>query len=134
MRLAVASGNGFSRGCKAFPHTPVGRDDAPCHPSGLLHTGAEQEVDAIPRASLYSISLNNKQAPPNAVPLSSNHRWTLVLSALLLSLVVITIGCSDDPILGPEGPSDGGGGSYGVINELAPSDSTDEPTSNPEAF
>lgn len=57
-----------------------------------------------------------------------------MLSALLLSLVVITIGCSDDPILGPEGPSDGGGGSYGVINELAPSDSTDEPTSNPEAF
>lgn len=59
--------------------------------------------------------------------------WTLALAALLLSAVTVTVGCSDDPILGPEGPSDSGGGSYGVLNEFAPGD-TSRTASNPEAF
>lgn len=46
---------------------------------------------------------------------------------------MLMAGCSDDPILGPGGPTDDGGGSYGVINRLAPDDSTIT-APNPERF
>jgi hypothetical protein len=52
--------------------------------------------------------------------------------ALFVTALLLTA-CSDDPVLGPEGPSDDGGGSYGVINQFAPGDSTDD-ASNPETF
>jgi len=56
-----------------------------------------------------------------------------VLSMALFVTALLLTGCSDDPVLGPEGPSDDGGGSYGVINQFAPGDSTDD-ASNPETF
>ena len=56
-----------------------------------------------------------------------------VLSMAVFVTALLLTGCSDDPVLGPEGPSDDGGGSYGVINQFAPGDSTDD-ASNPETF
>lgn len=60
-------------------------------------------------------------------------RLLVAASALLLALSFVVTGCADDPILGPEGPSDDGGGSYSVINRLAPGDSVDV-APNPEQF
>lgn len=57
-----------------------------------------------------------------------------MLSVLLLGGGMLVAGCSDDPILGPGGPTDDGGGSYGVINRLAPDDSTTVTAPNPEQF
>lgn len=53
------------------------------------------------------------------------------LGVCLVALVLVVSGCSDDPILGPGDGSDDGGGSYGVINRLAPDDST---AANPAQF
>lgn len=64
--------------------------------------------------------------------------WSLsvVVGALALTTVFALAGCSDDPILGPdEGePDDSGGGSYSVIERLAPADAPQIQTSNPERF
>ena len=66
-----------------------------------------------------------------------------VSGALILAVLMIVIGCSDDPILGPDDGSSSGGGSYGVIQRLAPADtaqvdSTRGPSAdqspNPETF
>jgi hypothetical protein len=54
-----------------------------------------------------------------------------------LTLSLVLVGCADDPILGPEGPSDDGGGSYGVIKQFAPEDTADTAANvapNPERF
>lgn len=58
---------------------------------------------------------------------------TAAASTLVLVLLLVLVGCSDDPILGPEGPSDDGGGSYGVIKQFAPGDTT-KAAPNPERF
>ena len=61
--------------------------------------------------------------------------WVLLPCLLLLSA------CSDDPILGPSDGETDGGGSYSVIERLAPQDTTATPDSieassqtNPERF
>jgi hypothetical protein len=57
-----------------------------------------------------------------------------LLSALLVAVMILATGCSDDPILGPDdGSSEDGGGSYGVIKRLSPDDTTATPV-NPEQF
>ena len=67
--------------------------------------------------------------------LSLLRRRLVVACSLLLVGAMMLAGCSDDPVLGPEGPSDSGGGSYGVINQIAPDDSSAaSPASNPEQF
>jgi hypothetical protein len=56
------------------------------------------------------------------------------VGALLVSVLLLVVGCSDDPILGPDDGKREGGGSYGVIERLAPSDSTAPSAPNPERF
>jgi hypothetical protein len=53
---------------------------------------------------------------------------------VLLILFLVVAGCSDDPVLGPDDGEKEEGGSYSVINRLAPADSTAPPPSNPERF
>lgn len=72
-----------------------------------------------------------------------HHVLGVGLAAALLFVVLPA--CSDDPILGPSDGTEESGGSYSVINRLAPpsaadssqSDSTSEPDStivNPDRF
>ncbi|WP_143815297.1 hypothetical protein [Longibacter salinarum] len=56
-----------------------------------------------------------------------------IAGVIIFFVMVIATGCADDPILGPEGPSDDGGGSYGVIKQFAPGD-TAQTSPNPEQF
>jgi len=72
---------------------------------------------------------------------SSLRRLFVGLLGVLLPCVLILSACSDDPILGPSDGETEGGGSYSVIERLAPpdtvaSDSTDAAPSltNPERF
>jgi type IV pilus biogenesis protein CpaD/CtpE len=66
---------------------------------------------------------------------SSSFRRTVFAAAsvLVLALTLALAGCADDPILGPDVPTDDGGGSYGVIKQFAPGDTTSAPE-NPEQF
>jgi len=65
-----------------------------------------------------------------------------VVGTLFAVVLLFVLGCSDDPILGPDdGAPDDSGGSYSTIKRLAPSesappaDSTQPPVpSNPERF
>jgi hypothetical protein len=62
-------------------------------------------------------------------------RAALAAGALVCALSLVVAGCSDDPILGPdEGEPDDSGGSYSVINRLAPSDTAHTAPQNPERF
>jgi len=67
-------------------------------------------------------------------------RFLLVLSSFLLASLLTLTACADDPILGPKGEDDsGGGGSYGNVNRLTPSASdsaaaADSSRSNPQRF
>jgi hypothetical protein len=62
-------------------------------------------------------------------------RFVLVLTAALCcALSVFVAGCSDDPVLGPDEGEKEGGGSYSVIERLAPADSAAAPVRNPERF
>ncbi|PSQ96902.1 MAG: hypothetical protein BRD55_04465 [Bacteroidetes bacterium SW_9_63_38] len=62
-------------------------------------------------------------------------RAALAVGALICALSLLIAGCSDDPVLGPdEGEPDDSGGSYSVIKRLAPSDSADSSSRNPERF
>lgn len=66
------------------------------------------------------------------MPSSDSWRPLAVGGTLFLSVLLLVLGCSDDPILGPgEGPSDDGGGSYSTIERLAPSDSSAAPNTGP---
>lgn len=60
------------------------------------------------------------------------HR-SAVVGTLILSVLLLVAGCSDDPILGPNDGKEQEGGSYSTIKRLAPSDST-APAPNPERF
>jgi hypothetical protein len=61
---------------------------------------------------------------------------------MIVAVVLLVLGCSDDPILGPDdGAPDDSGGSYSTIKRLAPTDSVPSPDSteapvspNPERF
>jgi type IV pilus biogenesis protein CpaD/CtpE len=66
---------------------------------------------------------------------SSSFRRTVFAAAsvLVLALAMALTGCADDPILGPDVPTDDGGGSYGVIKQFAPGDTISAPE-NPEQF
>jgi len=69
-------------------------------------------------------------------------RLFAVLGTVFATVVLSVLGCSDDPILGPDdGAPDDSGGSYSTIKRLAPVDSTQSPDSvqspipsNPERF
>lgn len=66
---------------------------------------------------------------------SALRRTVLAVGALICALSLLVAGCSDDPILGPdEGEPDDSGGSYSVIKRLAPSDSEEFSSRNPERF
>jgi len=56
-----------------------------------------------------------------------------LVGVVLLAMFFVIAGCGDDPILGPDDGTDDGGGSYGVIQQLAPEDSV-EAAPNPEQF
>ena len=64
----------------------------------------------------------------------ASSRPVALVGALLVSVLLLVVGCSDDPILGPDNGKREGGGSYGVIERLAPSDSTAPSAPNPERF
>lgn len=68
--------------------------------------------------------------------MSSSASWrpAAVVGTLVVSVLLLVLGCSDDPILGPDDGETEGGGSYGVIERLAPSDSTAPAAPNPERF
>lgn len=74
--------------------------------------------------------------------LPSSRGVLAVLTATLFLIAALVGGCSDDPILGPEdGAPDDSGGSYSVIERLAPTDSAQAPDStetpvpsNPKRF
>ncbi|MEF8866621.1 MAG: hypothetical protein V5A20_12760 [Salinibacter sp.] len=57
-----------------------------------------------------------------------------VVGTLILSVLLLVAGCSDDPILGPNDGKEQEGGSYSTIKRLAPSDSATSPAPNPERF
>lgn len=54
--------------------------------------------------------------------------------ALLLVVSLPLSGCSDDPVLGPDEGEEEGGGSYSVIERLAPSEAERSPRPNPRRF
>ena len=69
-------------------------------------------------------------------------RAVAALGTLFAVVLLFVLGCSDDPILGPDdGAPDDSGGSYSTIERLAPSDSAQTPVPreaptppNPERF
>jgi hypothetical protein len=63
----------------------------------------------------------------------SSRRLASLAGAVLIAVGFVVAGCGDDPILGPDDGSDDGGGSYGVIKQLAPEDSVGA-APNPEQF
>lgn len=65
---------------------------------------------------------------------SVSWRPLIGVGTLLLSMLLLVVGCSDDPVLGPSDGQKEGGGSYSTIKRLAPSDSTAPPAPNPERF
>jgi hypothetical protein len=68
------------------------------------------------------------------VPSSSSWRPLAVAGTLLLSVFLLVLGCSDDPVLGPNDGEKEEGGSYSTIKRLAPSDSAAPSAPNPERF
>jgi hypothetical protein len=66
----------------------------------------------------------------------------LIVGTVVIVLSGFAVGCSDDPVLGPDdGAPDDSGGSYSTIKRLAPADSTQPPgalepsaSPNPERF
>lgn len=65
---------------------------------------------------------------------TSSWRSVAVAGTLFLSMLLLVLGCSDDPVLGPNDGEKEEGGSYSVIERLAPSDSTAPTAPNPERF
>lgn len=67
--------------------------------------------------------------------MSSSASWRplAVVGTVLLSVLLLVLGCSDDPVLGPNDGKQEEGGSYSVIERLAPSDSSAS-APNPERF
>jgi hypothetical protein len=61
-------------------------------------------------------------------------RSVAVAGTVFLSVCLVVLGCSDDPVLGPNDGKKEEGGSYSVIERLAPSDSTAPSAPNPERF
>lgn len=74
----------------------------------------------------------------------SRRRIAVGILGLLLPCLLVLSACADDPILGPTDGETEGGGSYSVIERLAPSDTTAatdsadvgpvDPPDNPERF
>jgi len=67
---------------------------------------------------------------------ASRRRIVIGVLGLLLPCLLVLSACSDDPVLGPTDGETEGGGSYSVIDRLAPSDSADAAPApvNPDRF
>jgi hypothetical protein len=68
------------------------------------------------------------------VSFPASWRPPAVVGTLVLTVLLLVAGCSDDPILGPNDGKEQEGGSYSTIKRLAPSDSTAPSAPNPERF